>query len=61
MIVETKLLFIGNEEFEYVVKEENGKFVGSTSFDNRLSASGTSLQEVYNVLNDKLKQLTKAS
>jgi hypothetical protein len=60
-MLETKTFFIGEEEFDYTVNEENGKFVGKTSFDSRLTVTANSLNEVYDILQQKIKQLTRAS
>lgn len=53
--------FIGNEEFVYVVEEIDGKYVGTTNFDRRLNTTADSLNEVYDIVRERLTQLSKPS
>lgn len=50
--------FMGNEEFEYIVEKKETKFIGTTTFDSRLNCIGNSLEEVVDIVKNRISQLS---
>lgn len=53
--------FMGKEEFEYTVEQKNDKFVGSTTFDPRLNVTANTLNEVVEIVKNRISQLTSGN